>query len=205
MTRSILIAVALCAPAIAIADDAEPARDRGLTRYAIGLAFDVSDVDLGSARATAMGGALCGAIGGGRFQLTADAAFGRMRRQIDGERIGFYARGTIGARVLMATLSSQGYMFNDLVLDAGIGIVDYLLDDGVAIHKPIAYAGWGLRMGYRERKGHGGGMMFDLRLAASPRIDDPAVERLVCNGTCMSPDAAAYDVTLVMMAGVTAW
>src|SRR5258705_10946399 len=115
----------------------------------MGLGLDIADADLGPGTATAMGAVITGALGGrwfgGRFQSTADGAFGKVDRSVDGKRIGFYARGTIGARMLAATVSSSDHGFTDLVLDAGVGAFDYLLDDGVAIHTPFAYAGWGLR------------------------------------------------------------
>lgn len=200
MRGMFLIGCLICSASGARADRV----DRGLAKHSLGLGFDLHGADLGPSGAGGFGVALLVAAGGGRFQLIGDAAIGDLNADGGGGRdLGFYARSSLGVRMLAATLSSGRDSGTALGVDAGVGSAHYFLD-GINVHRPTIYAGWTLMMGGASDK-HGLNITYQLRLDASPRLDDAMALRAICRGTCPNTDESIVDLTLSGVLGVSAW
>ena len=175
----------------------------GLPSRQFGVGFDGAEVDLGPGGASCYGVALLLAVGGGRFQLVGDAAFGDLEANGASGDLGWYARSSLGIRMFAATVSGERHGIFGHALEAGIGHASYFLEP-TTVHRPTTHAGWTLLMGGAE-DGHGLLMTMQVRLEASSRLDDMTALRAICRGPCPVDDAAAIDLTMGMVIGVSGW
>jgi len=114
--------------------------------------------------------------------------------------VGLYASGRLGGRVLATSFEADDFFRVALTLDAGIGAGKFWLHGVDAFARPNVFVGWTSFIG-----GDHHAMQFSLRLAASPKENDAAVLRAVCNGPCMGVDDAPADFTIMIVGGVVAW
>jgi len=185
--RTLLALLALTSPALA--------DSHGLT-----LEGQVVDVRGGQVIGFGPTGVL--ALGEGRLQLLAEGGLGMLGATQPSDRLGYYGTARVGGRLVAASLGTARSEGMDvlLVLDAGVGGERYWLDGAGGVNRPYVFFGWGTHLA-----GEHHAFVFDLRLAASPPLDDPAALRALCRGVCTGASDQPVDLSIDFLFGVVAW
>jgi hypothetical protein len=171
-----------------------------LPRWGHGFAIDGQDIDFRGGQATGFGGEATAMVGRGRVGLFGEAGVGVLASDHPSERVGLYANARLGGRVLATSFEVEHDFKISLALDAGVGVGEFWLHGADASARPNVFVGWTTFVGGGEHA-----MQLSLRLAASPKENDAAVLRAVCNGPCAGVDDAPADFTIMIIAGVVSW
>ena len=167
-----------------------------------GVALEGQVVDVQGGQVIAFGPAAMATLGAGRVQLLVEGGVGMLGATEPSDRLGFYGTARVGGRLLAASLGparAEG-MDVQLLLDAGLGGERYWLDGAAGVNRPYVFFGWGTHLAGAHHA-----FAFDLRLTASPPLDDPAALRVLCRGTCTGPRDASVDLAIDFLIGVVAW
>lgn len=167
-----------------------------------GVALEGQLFDVHGGQVVAFGPTAIATVGTGRLQLLAEGGLGMLGATHPSDRLGYYGTARVGGRLLVASLGpkyAEG-MDVQLLLDAGVGGERYWLDRAPGVNRPYVFFGWGTHLAGAHHA-----VVFDLRLAASPPIDDPTAMRALCRGTCPSTTAQPVDLSIDFVIGVVAW
>jgi hypothetical protein len=177
----------------------EPHHDIALPRRGHGYVIDGEDIDFRGGQAMGFGLDATAMIARGRLGLFGEAGVGVLASDHPSERVGLYANARLGGRVLATSFEADAFRIS-LAVDAGVGIGEFWLHGADAFARPNVFVGWTSFVGGDEHA-----MQLSLRLAASPKENDTAVLRAVCNGPCAGVDDAPADFTIMIIAGVVSW
>ena len=177
-----------------------PPRDIALPRWEHGFAVDAQDIDFRGGQATGVGAEATAMVARGRVGLFGEAGVGVLGSDHPTERVGLYANARLGGRVLATSFEVEDVFRVSLALDAGVGVGEFWLHGADAFARPNVFVGWTTYVG-----GDHHAMRMSLRLAASPKENDAAVLRAVCNGPCAGVDDAPADFTIMIIGGVASW
>jgi hypothetical protein len=178
----------------------EQADDIALPQRGHGFGLDMLTIDIRNGQASAIGANAMLLRGRGRLGAFVEGGAGALISDHPSERVGLYASGRVGGRVL-ATSFEGGELFRvSLTLDAGLGIDEMWLRGADPFTRPNLFVGWTTLVGGDEHA-----YVFSLRVAGSRRESDPDVIRAVCGGPCTGIDDAPVDFTIMVSAGVVTW
>jgi hypothetical protein len=154
------------------------------TTYSLG--FGVRFIAMEASRAGGMGLTFGATVGTKRAKLLGEVDLGVLTS--DGIPLGSYEGARLGLRTRIATFEQDPSF--DLMLDSGVGVEHDSLTEAPSITRGYGFLGWLMQI----QKS----CSMAMRVEVSPMVDNEAVVRAVCRGTCTSSADAPFDLTIAL-------